>query len=286
MLFSYLTDIKLEEEQFLNTNKTIIRHLRDGDFGISATIKNITKTTPSDFLKELEKHPLVCDFTMFKEINYNKIDISHPEGELTPIGGHRMMIISYEPKTGAVFFANTSGINKVQTMDFALFFYSLRKYIKMTINTELKPITPLSQTDKRWKGYRLGKSKITVGSHGCLITSICMAMERLRGYAANPGDASKYWVFSKSGLLQWALTEFQGIEYKGMASYSLDTVKQTSNDKAYIIKVQKKGIPEHFVLVDCVVGDKVMIIDPIGGKIKWLNESGYKILGLRLLESK
>lgn len=286
MLFSYITGIKLKETQFLNVNKPILTILKDGDFGEIATCKQFSKTYPADFLNNLIKNPLVCDITMFSGINYNQESIKHHEGDLKPIGGHRMLVLEHDPDEGMIYFANTSGLNKVQKIDFALFYYSLRKYMKLNIEAGLRPITPLSQTDKRWSKYRLGKSRITVGSHGCLVTSICMAMERLRGFSANPADASKYWVFSKNGYLQWTSTEFRGIDYKGMASYSLNTVREwTSNKKACILKVSKSGIPEHFVLVDSVVGDRLLIIDPIKGISKWLNDSGYRVLGLRLLQA-
>lgn len=286
MLFSYLTGIKLEEKQFLGVNKTIIRLLRDGDLGAKATIKNYSKNIPQEFLRALNESPLACDITMYKELNYNLDEIHHPEYDLTPIGGHRMLVLEHDPVEGVILFANTSGRNKVQKMDFALFYYSLRKYMKMNIENGFTEITPLSQADKRWAKARIGKTASTIGRYGCLITSICMLMERLRGEPANPADGAKYWKFNKKGELSWTTTEFRGIDYMGKGKFSLENCKAwTSNKKGCAIKVVNKKIPEHFVACDRVLGDRIQIIDPLDGKVKWLDESGYRAVDIRMFIS-
>lgn len=286
MLFSYLTGIKLEESQFLGVNKTIINLLKDGDLGAKATITNLKKRGVQAFLDDINASPLACDITMFNEINYKQDEIYHPEGTLTAKGGHRMLVIEHDPKSGMVLFADTNGKNKVQKMDFALFYYSLRKYMKMNIENGLTEIAPLSQADKRWKNVKLGKSSATIGRYGCLITSICMLMDRLRDEPASPADGAKYWKFNKKGELSWASTEFRGIDYMGKGKFSLENCKAwTSNKKGCAIKVVNKKIPEHFVACDRVVGDRIQIIDPIDGKNKWLDESGYRAVDLRLFVS-
>lgn len=286
MLFSYLTGIKLEENQFLGVNKTILNLLKDGDLGAKATITNLKKRGVQAFIDDINASPLACDITMFKELNYNLDEINHPEYDLTPMGGHRMLILEHDPVEGLIHFANTSGKNKVQKMDFALFYYSLRKYMKMNIENGLTEITPLSQADKRWKNVKIGKSTATIGRYGCLITSICMLMERLRGEPANPADGAYYWKFNAKGELSWTTTSFRDIDYMGKGKFSLENCKSwTTNKKGCAIKVVNKKIPEHFVVCDKVVGDRIQIIDPIDGKFKWLDETDYRAVDLRLFVS-
>jgi len=226
MLFSYLTNKKYEVNQFIGTNKNIINILKDGDLGCRATITNIKKTTISDFLLKLKKNPLACDITQYEGVDYNQLNIPFPKNKnLKATVGHRMLFLDYNPELGRISFANSSGLEKIQTMDFAFFWVSYRKALKLTIiDNKLKKITPLKQTNPKWSRIKMGKSNYTLGAYGCLTICICMAMERLRGYAANPIDAAKNWNYSKDGYLSWN-TKFKGIEYNGKFPFILETIK-------------------------------------------------------------
>lgn len=61
----------------------------------------------------------------------------------------------------------------------------------------------LSQRDKRWSSLQLGKSNVTVGSHGCVITSIAMFSDWYGEYK-DPGTLSKSLTFTSTGLLFWS----------------------------------------------------------------------------------
>jgi len=67
--------------------------------------------------------------------------------------------------------------------------------------------TAFLQKDKRWANDRLGKSKDTMGSDGCLVTAAAMALGNL-GFKTTPADLNKRLTahdsFTKQGWLIWS----------------------------------------------------------------------------------
>lgn len=61
----------------------------------------------------------------------------------------------------------------------------------------------LGQRDPKWSAMKLGQSNVTVGSHGCVITSIAMFSDWYKEYK-DPGTLSKALTFTSTGLLYWS----------------------------------------------------------------------------------
>jgi len=82
---------------------------------------------------------------------------------------------------------------------------------------------PLSQRDKRWKNIKLGWSNnTTIGSHGCLITSLAMLWD-------TTPDKVNEWLKNNNGyanlnLVVW--TKISGFEWRGW-TYDNNKVKET-----------------------------------------------------------
>lgn len=67
--------------------------------------------------------------------------------------------------------------------------------------------TAFLQKDKRWADERLGKTRDTMGSDGCLVTAAAMALGNL-GFETDPSDLNKRLTetdsFTKQGWLIWS----------------------------------------------------------------------------------
>ncbi len=123
-------------------------------------------------------------------------------------------------------------------------------------------MTILNQRDPRWANLQLGTSSVTIGSHGCLITSIASILnttpdvvnERLKSVNG----------FKDGNLVIWAKIPeaFPGVSCQRVWSYNNDDVLQNI---PCIVQVDGSpiGAPMHFV---AFVGDH-KLMDPWTGTI-------------------
>jgi hypothetical protein len=143
-------------------------------------------------------------------------------------------------------------------------------------------ITPIKQTDPRWTKERLGNSMATMGRYGCYVSSLCMALEKLRGYFCDPRDAVRYWKFTARGLLM-ASTTFKGMKrIKKVDYYNRKEVEEYTNskDKAVILCLNYGA---HFIYVDRVENGKMIVVDPLVGDFGEIDN--VKITGMRVYEA-
>lgn len=145
-------------------------------------------------------------------------------------------------------------------------------------------ITKIKQSDERWKYCRIGNSSATMKRYGCYVSSLCMALEKLRGWYCNPRDACAYWNFNLKGEFL-SSTKFKGMKLVKKANYyDRRKVEEYANakDKAVVLQLNNG---KHFIYVDKVEGTKMTYIDPIDGLSHDDMSLHYKITGMRLLES-
>lgn len=146
-------------------------------------------------------------------------------------------------------------------------------------------VTKIKQGDLRWANVLLGPSNATVRDYGCTTSSLCMAIEKLRGYFCSPADAARYWAYTKQGLIIWGATEFKGMKFvKRGYTGNIEEVKKYANakDKAAIIEVNNG---KHWVYVDNISANgDIAIIDPIDGNYYDYLPSKYKFTGYAIFE--
>lgn len=146
-------------------------------------------------------------------------------------------------------------------------------------------VTPISQVDPRWANVRIGNSAATLGEFGCTITSICMVIEKLRGYAANPANAARHWAFNLRGEIIWRQTQFHGIKFVDrIGGPDIIRIRQFANDpkKGAIAEVNNGA---HWVYVDeAHIDGDLSIIDPIDGKYYESMPSKYRLTGAAVFE--
>lgn len=78
----------------------------------------------------------------------------------------------------------------------------------------------LSQNDKKWKDIKIGSSKSSIGSNGCLLTSLCMVDSKFNPRThITPDKAVKEWKFVKvqgdgdPKYLDWSHTDFKTMQF-------------------------------------------------------------------------
>ena len=70
----------------------------------------------------------------------------------------------------------------------------------------------LFQNDRRWRNIPLGRSSVTIGSHGCLITSLCNSYNIRRGQEILTPDIFNQKMidmggYTPGGLVIWSVAQ-------------------------------------------------------------------------------
>ena len=137
-----------------------------------------------------------------------------------------------------------------------------------------------SQKDARWKSTRLGNCKDTIGSSGCLITSLTNLAKELGVSDVTPSWLNA-WLLQHAGYSNGCLL----ISPKGAEGVGIVFKEKTKIDPKHICicetdHYKSKGVPQHFF----VYSDK-MILDPLDLKPEW-KKNPYKIVSYRIFTVK
>jgi hypothetical protein len=100
-----------------------------------------------------------------------------------------------------------------------------------------------SQRDPKWRNVQIGKSPVTVGSHGCTITSISMGGTWYGEYRT-PGELAQTLSFTPDGRILWAsiarvyrTMRFLWREYKNNQPMFAEALK--NKDKVLLLNVDR-----------------------------------------------
>ncbi len=142
------------------------------------------------------------------------------------------------------------------------------------------------QYEGPWTDVLVGTSGKTIRGIGCLATSVAMLIAKSKVPTVvadfNPGTFVEFMNthggFS-GGSFTWTQTNqiAPGFVYQGDINISgytkqqkLDQIKALLNEGAYVVAEVKGGIGQHWVAIDSVVGDNVIMMDPgSSGTILW-----------------
>lgn len=146
-------------------------------------------------------------------------------------------------------------------------------------------VTPISQSDGRWRSVKLGRSNATMGRYGCTTSALCMALEKLRGYFCNPANAAIYWVYTWRGEIDWKATAFKGMKFieRGYNFNKTKIKKYANSENKAVVLCVNNG--KHWLYVDLVAtnGD-IHFIDPINGQYYEKMPKEYKVTGYAIFE--
>ena len=153
----------------------------------------------------------------------------------------------------------------------------------------------LKQSDSHWASITLGKSKSSLASYGCTVTSISMILDYFKCYI-DPGKLAKLLSFDESGSLLWnSVTEKTGIKFLWRYyAYDETVALEASKNplKAIILRVwytSKNGIktPHWVVGIRKIPFTKTwVIVDPISGGLSTTLKYGNVISGMATFAKK
>ncbi len=139
----------------------------------------------------------------------------------------------------------------------------------------------ISQRDLNWKNKKIGKTKLTIGAYGCLIT-VLSAMSAWFGNFFSPDWLAAHLTFTSRGLLLWdSINSLDDLPFRFVwrhYSYNYDLILYNlqSPDTACILQVDGK----HWVgLVGYSRSRGFIIHDPWDGKRVFLKKRYQKITG-------
>ncbi len=142
----------------------------------------------------------------------------------------------------------------------------------------LGKVTPLWQRDPRWANVRLGTSNTTIGSYGCLLTSVTMYANHLLSANYTPPEMNEI-INGVNGFVQGNLFRFASL-WEAFPQIKADKLIRTPLTPAPLAEIDKilaDGRPvivetrinkktEHWVLIVGKRDGKYVINDPLTGK--------------------
>lgn len=151
-----------------------------------------------------------------------------------------------------------------------------------------KNLISYRQDDSRWGDNKLGNSKYTMESSGCIITSIATAIS-LSEKPLNPGELvellSENEVFDSEGNLQWGkLDDISGFHTEVYSDVSEEYInKCLENDRYPIVKVHRKTLTSyhHFILIIGSEDGEYICMDPLEDNLTKLSDYGNKVYAIR-----
>ncbi|SKC02615.1 hypothetical protein SAMN06296386_11448 [Lachnospiraceae bacterium] len=149
-------------------------------------------------------------------------------------------------------------------------------------------IKAYNQRDKEWKDDTLGNSGYTIGSSGCVLTSIASAISDTAG-AMDPKSLNTYFtennVFDSEGNLRWnVLDSLSGFNAEVYSETSREIVDKCLDEGRYpIVRVRtNNGLGAgHYVLIVGAEEGEYICMDPLKGGFTTLESYGRKIFAVR-----
>ncbi len=145
------------------------------------------------------------------------------------------------------------------------------------------PIAPLAQRDTRWSAQRLGTvNSTTIGSHGCVITSMCM-IATYYGHKIWPNEMDD--LLTNGGMyydgnlfVNGTITKifpdikFDKVTFCETTPAPIAEIKKSIDDgKPVVVALINQGI-RHYILVVGYEGDKIYANDPWQGDRVAIND--------------
>ena len=148
-------------------------------------------------------------------------------------------------------------------------------------------VTAYRQDDPAWAADRLGDSKYTMKSSGCLVTCIASAVTS-EGEAVLPGElnalCSENAAFDGEGNMQWdALETLDGYGVKVYDKPSAAAIDECLAQGHYpIVRVRMAGIGNiHYVLIVGAEDGEYVCMDPLADHLTTLSRYWNRVYAVR-----
>ena len=151
-----------------------------------------------------------------------------------------------------------------------------------------KSLVSYRQDDDRWKDYKLGDSKYTMKSSGCITTCISSAISESDN-PLNPGELVKLLssnnVYDNEGNMQWAkLAEIPGFHAAVFDEVDEKYINECLAQNRYpIVKVHRKSLVSyhHFILIIGAEDGEYVCMDPLKDELTKLSDYSNRIYSVR-----
>lgn len=144
------------------------------------------------------------------------------------------------------------------------------------------------QDDERWGEDKLGDSRYTMKSSGCLVSSIASALSMESGVEETPGALNRKLsagqVYDMEGNLQWeplsALGDYRVDVYQEVSSDIIDAC--LSEGRYPIVRVRIYALGNiHYVLIVGAQDGEYLCMDPLQDKLMKLSSYGNRVYAIR-----
>lgn len=144
------------------------------------------------------------------------------------------------------------------------------------------------QDDERWGEDRLGDSRYTMQSSGCLVSSITSALSMESGVEETPGALNRKLSdgqgYDREGNLQWgSLSELGDYRVDVYQEVSSDIIDACLSEGRYpIVRVRIYALGNiHYVLIVGVQDGEYLCMDPLQDKLMKLSSYGNRVYAVR-----
>lgn len=144
------------------------------------------------------------------------------------------------------------------------------------------------QDDERWGEDRLGASKDTMRSSGCLVSCIASALSMESGAEETPGSLnekfSEMQVYDTEGNLQWQLLakgeEYRADVYEEVSADIIDACLLQGHCPIARVRMYAFG-NIHYVLIIGAKDGEYLCMDPLRDEITELSDYGSRVYAVR-----
>lgn len=171
-----------------------------------------------------------------------------------------------------------------------ILFLRLRNGVVLKATTETaiqEPITKYRQDDALWEQDKLGNSKYTMESSGCLVSCVATAVS-MNGNEITPGELnalfSENGVYDEEGNLQWGeVDDIIGYHAEVFSEVSNAIIDECLREGHYpVVRVRMQGIGNfHYVLIVGSEAGEYLCMDPLRDEITELSEYGERVYAIR-----
>ena len=171
-----------------------------------------------------------------------------------------------------------------------MLFLRMRSGIQVKAASAYAPperVTAYRQDDPAWAADRLGDSKYTMKSSGCLVTCIAAAVTS-EDTAVLPGELNALFsenaVFDDAGNMQWdALAALDGYGVKVYDAPSAAAIDEClAQGRCPIVRVRMAGIGNvHYVLIVGAEDGEYVCMDPLADQLTRLSRYWNRIYAVR-----
>lgn len=144
------------------------------------------------------------------------------------------------------------------------------------------------QDDERWEDDRLGNSKYTMASSGCLVSCIASALSMEGGEEETPGSLNEKFsgmqAYDAEGNLQWQpLSEGGEYQVDVYGEISADIIDVCLSQGHYpIVRVRMYALGNiHYVLIVGAEDGEYLCMDPLRDEITRLSDYGSRVYAVR-----